>query len=186
MKVCAILGSPREKGVTSTIANVFMSEAGKMGADTATYFLNSMDFQGCQGCMVCKTKKEFCILKDDLTPALEDIHSADIVVFATPVYYWDVTGQFKSFFDRTWSFVKPDYKTNPNPVRLAKGKKALFVTSQGDIEEKHQDVIKKYSGFLSMYGFETQALRAFDMSETKTNELDAYLTKAKNIAGNML
>ena len=186
MRVIAILGSPRKEGVTSTIGKAFMAEAQKTGADTDTYFLNNMEFKGCQACQVCKTKKESCSLKDDLTPVLEDLQNSDIVVFATPVYYWDVTGQFKSFFDRTWSLVKPDYKTNPNPVRLAKGKQALLITSQEDVEEKHRDVSQKYAGFLSMYGFDTQTLRAFGMGDGYENELEPYLAEVKKIAGNML
>ena len=186
MKVSAILGSPRKEGVTSTIAKTFMAQAKEMGAETNIYFLNYMDFQGCQGCQVCKTKKESCILKDDLTPVLEDLQASDIIVFATPVYFWDVTGQFKSFFDRTWSLVKPDYKTNPSPVRIPKGKKALLITSQGDVEEKHQEVSKKYAGFLSMYGFDTQTIRAFGMAEVHKDNMDFCLTQAKKIADDML
>ena len=187
MKVTAILGSPRKNSVTTRIAKTFMDQAKETGAETALYFLNDMDFKGCQGCNVCKTKKEFCVLKDDLTPVLEDLKISDIVVFSTPVYYWDVSGQFKCFFDRTWSLVKADYKTNPDPVRLDKGKKALLITSQGDVEEKHQDVSQKYAGFLSMYGFETQTLRAFGMGmDEQVDNIDTYITEVKAIAGSML
>ena len=189
MKVTAILGSPIKNGVTSRIAKTFMDYAKETGAETILYFLNDMDFKGCQGCHTCKTKKKFCILKDDLTPALEDLQASDILVLATPVYYWDVTGQFKCFFDRTWSLVKPDYKTNPDPARLGKGKKALLITSQGDVEEKHKDVSLKYTGFLSMYGFKTQTLRAFGMGKMgneHVDNIDAYIAKVKEIADSML
>ena len=186
MKITAILGSPRKNGVTSRIAKTFIDYAKETGAETILYFLNDMDFKGCQGCNVCKTGKESCTLKDDLTPALEDIQTSDILIFATPVYYWDVTGQFKSFFDRTWSLVKPDYKTNPDPVRIDKGKKALLITSQGDVEDKHLDVSKKYAGFLSMYGFKIQTLRAFGMGNEHVDNIDDYIAKVKEIAGSML
>ena len=100
MKVTAILGSPRNNGVSSTLAHAFIKTAKKAGAATTVYPLNDMTFQGCQGCNICKTKKEYCILKDELTPVLVELMVSDIVVFATPVYYWDVSGQFKCFFDR--------------------------------------------------------------------------------------
>ena len=57
MKVTAILGSPRKNSVTTRIAKTFMDQAKETGAETALYFLNDMDFKGCQGCNVCKTKK---------------------------------------------------------------------------------------------------------------------------------
>ncbi len=186
MKVTAILGSPNKNGVTSSLAKEFVEEAKKTGSDTTVYMLNDMNYQGCQGCHICKSKKDYCILKDDLTRVFEDLHSSDVVVFATPVYFWDVTGQFKNFFDRSWSLVKPDYKTNPDPVRLKKGKKALFITSQGDVEEKHKEVSKRYTGFLTMYGFETQAIRAFSMGNENGDNLDSYLAQVKEIAGNIL
>ncbi len=184
MKVTAILGSPNPKGTTATMAGAFLSKARELGAETTTYPLNQMKFQGCQGCYVCKSKQEFCVLKDDLTPALEAMQKSDIMVFATPIYYWDVTGQFKCFVDRTWSLVKPDYMTNPDPVRIEKGKKAIFITSQQAVEEKHKDVSEKYMGFLKMYGFQTESLRAFGI--TSDSKLDGYIDKAKELASRML
>jgi multimeric flavodoxin WrbA len=186
MKVSAILGSPRKAGVTSSLATAFMDQMKENGADTETFFLNNMKFTGCQGCQECKHKAQTCVLKDDLTPALSSLQQSDVLVFATPVYYWDVTGQFKLFFDRTWSLVNPDYKTNPVPVRIEKGKKALLITSQGDIEEKHRDVSQKYAGFLTMYGYDTKTLRAFGMGEQGENDLQPFLGKVKEIAAQFM
>ena len=186
MKVTAILGSPRKKGTTTAIATAFMEQAAFHGADTTFHVLNSMNFQGCQGCQACKEKREDCVLEDDLTVVLNDMKTSDITVFATPVYYWDVSGQFKLFIDRTWSLVKPDYLTNPDPARLAKGKKALLITSQADIEEKHKDVMQKYSGFLTMYGYDVATIRAFGMGGEASNPVEPYIAKAKQIADRMM
>lgn len=185
MRVSAILGSPRKKGVTSTLAKAFLNEMEQKGADTESFFLNTMAFKGCQGCQGCKTRAESCVITDDLTPALSSLQQSDILVFATPVYYWDVTGQFKLFFDRTWSLVKPDYQTNPSPVRIEKGKKALLISSQGDVEEKHADVSEKYAGFLTMYGYETHTLRASGMDGENENDLTTLLADVKECAAKM-
>ncbi len=189
MIVTAILGSPRKKGATSTIAQSFVEEAESRGAEVKNYFLHGMDYKGCQGCHACKSKTEDCVMKDDLTATLEDIKTSDIVVFASPVHYWDVSGQFKSFFDRTWSFVKPDYKTNPEPSRVQKGKKAVLVLSQADMEDVHKDVYEKYSFFLSMYGFEVYLIRAVEMQNDAsriTEAIKPYTTKAREIAAQMI
>jgi multimeric flavodoxin WrbA len=186
MKVTAILGSPNKKGTTSTIAGTFLAEAEKRGAKTNTYFLNEMNFKGCQGCHACKSVQDHCVLKDDLIDALEDMKTSDMMVFATPVYYGDVTGQFKCFIDRTWSLVKPDYETNPEPSYIPKGKRALFITSQQAGEELHKDVVNKYLGFLTMYGFKTDSIRACGIGAQNPNAVDEYIVEAKKIANRIL
>ena len=114
------------------------------------------------------------------------LQQRSFMVFASPVYFWDVTGQFKSFFDRTWSLVKPDYMTNPHPVRMDKGKKAVWISSQGDVEEKHKDVAEKYTGFLKMFGCETHAIRAFGMGNTPGDDLDVWLRRAEELARDLI
>jgi multimeric flavodoxin WrbA len=185
MRASAILGSPRKRGVTTTLATEFMQQLEKKGADTQVFHLNEMRFKGCQGCQKCKTRSGSCILEDDLTPALKSLQEADILVFATPVYYWDVSGQFKLFVDRTWSLVKMDYETNPHPTYIEKGKRALLITSQGAVEDKHKDVAQKYAGFLAMYGYAVQTLRACNMVDTGGNSLEAHMEKIRTIAAEM-
>ncbi|MBU0969682.1 MAG: flavodoxin family protein [Proteobacteria bacterium] len=182
MKITAILGSPRKKGVTSEIAKGFLTRAQTNGADITSYFLNTMNFKGCQGCHLCKTGQESCVLTDDLTPALADLVSSDIMVFASPIYFWEVTGQFKSFFDRTWSLVKPDYTTNPHPVRMDMGKKAVWISSQGDTQEKYKEVVDKYVGFLAMFGAETHTIRAFGMGNELGQDIGPFMAQAEKIA----
>ena len=182
MKITAILGSPRKNGVTSEISKGFLNRAEKNGATTTTYYLNSMEFKGCQGCHLCKSQQESCVLQDDLTPALEGLVSSDIMVFASPIYFWEVTGQFKSFFDRTWSLVKPDYMTNPHPVRMDKGKKALWISSQGDTADKYKEVVSKYAGFLTMFGAEVHTIRAYDMGNDLGQDITPFFTQAEALA----
>ncbi len=182
MKITAIMGSPRKNGTTSRIAKGFLDQAEAKGAQITSFYLNNMDFKGCQGCHLCKTKSESCVLKDDLTPALESMVASDILVFATPIYFWDVTGQFKCFFDRTWSLVKPDYTTNPQPARMDPGKKALWISSQGEAEEKYKEVIDKYTGFLTMFGCETYTIRAFGMDDGPDQEIETFLGQARDMA----
>ena len=182
MKVMAILGSPRKKGASSRISGKFISTAKEKGAETDTYFLNSMSYKGCLGCDACKNKSEKCIQKDDLTGLFEALMKADIALFATPVYYADVTGQFKCFFDRTWSLVKPDYMTSSNPTRVPPGKKAVFVLTQGDSEDKHRDVVERYQTFLTWYGFDVHVIRAVDCGMAPDTDVERYLDQAEKMA----
>lgn len=186
MKITAIMGSPRKNGVTSRITRGFLEHAEARGADIQAYYLNQMEFTGCQGCHSCKGGLDACVLRDDLTPALEDLVESDILVLASPIYFWDVTGQFKCFFDRTWSLVKPDYTTNSQPVRMAPGKKAVWISSQGDKEEKFREVIDKYIGFMAMFGCETRSIRAFDMGDGPDQEIGPFLRQAKDMAEQLI
>ncbi|MFH1138010.1 MAG: flavodoxin family protein [Pseudomonadota bacterium] len=186
MKVMAVLGSPRKKGYTSQIAEAFMESAQQAGAETKIFHLNRMNYRGCQGCNACKTKSETCVQEDDLTEVLHWMHEADVAVFAVPVYYWDVTGQFKCFFDRTWSLVKPDYTTNPRPSRLAPGKKAVLITAQGDVTDKHRDVVERYSTFLAMYGYKVQAIRAVECGLDAQADIGAHADEARELAAKLV
>lgn len=162
MRIVALLGSPRTKGNSTTLANHFCDAAGALGAEVKTYMLNKLQYRGCQGCMVCKTKLDRCVLKDDLTEVLDAVRDADILLLASPIYYGDVSSQLKAFIDRTFSYLMPDYTTNPSPCRLSPGKKLLFVLTQGDPDESgFADVFPRYDYFFKWYGFsESHLIRA--------------------------
>ena len=130
MKIVAVLGSPRPQGNSSTLARAFLKAAGERGAEITEYLLNQLDFQGCQGCGACKTKSETCILEDDLAPVLNAVTEADLLVLASPVYFGDLSGQMKCFFDRTYSFINPDFS-----CRVPPGKKAVMVLVQANPAE---------------------------------------------------
>lgn len=175
MKVINILGSPRRKGTSARIAQSFAEAAESHGAEVESYYLNGMQFKGCQGCEKCHTGRESCALKDDLTPVLEGLHEADVAVFSSPVYYGDTSGQFKMFLDRTWSLVKPEWLEDlSNASRLPKGKTALFILSQGAESQRHEDVVKRYSEFLTLYGYDLKVIWATGLV---TGAVDADVSK---------
>lgn len=184
MNIVSVLGSPRKNGNSSSIAKAFTDEAASLGAEVTTYYLNGMECRGCQGCHACKTTREDCILRDDLTELLEAIHEADIVVLASPVYYFDLSGQFKLFLDRTYSYLKPDFFTRPDPCRLPAGKQGLFILSQGAGEEEYQELPAKYGQVLDFYGFrEKETIRAVDLHEKSGREAKTpYMEQAEALA----
>ncbi len=186
MKVIAVLGSPRKNGVSSRIVESFMEVVQDRGCETKTYALNEMNFQGCKGCHACKGKSEICVLNDELTEVLSDMKTADITLLATPVHFGDVSGQFKCFFDRTWSLVKPDFLTNPDPCRLIPGKKVVLIVSQGDISEKHQEVVKKYKNFLDLYGYIVNVIRATDCGIRVDADINEQIVQAREMAVRMI
>jgi multimeric flavodoxin WrbA len=185
MSVVAVLGSPRRNGNSAALAGIILKEAGKSGLETRSFFLNDLTYRGCYACYACKQNAESCILDDSLTPVLEAVAGADVVVFASPVYFGDVTGQFKLFFDRTFSYFTPDYRTASNPSRLAPGKKLIFVQSQGQPDPTFfDDVFPRYDRFFKRIGFsETHLVRAYGVAATDdAGKRPEFVNEAKFIA----
>ena len=150
MKIVAVLGSPRPQGNSAGLARQFLAAARELGAEVQEYPVNRLNFQGCQGCRTCKTTSEACILEDDLTPLLAAIQAADLLVLASPVYYGDLIGQLKCFFDRTYSFFNPDFSS-----RVPAGKQAVIVLAQANPDpEQFADIFPRYKRWLKLYGFQ--------------------------------
>ncbi len=162
MKIICLLGSPRPKGNSTTVAKHFCETAENLGSQVQFFALNKLNFRGCQGCMTCKTKLDKCVLKDDLTQVLDAIHEADALVMATPTYFGEISSQLKTFMDRTFSYLASDYLTNPNPSRLLPGKKLVFIQTQGQPEETmFADIFPRYEGIFKWYGFgDTHLIRS--------------------------
>lgn len=184
MKIVSLLGSPRTKGGSSTIANHILKIAGELGAETRSFELNRLTYRGCQACYACKTKLDRCALKDDLSEVLTTVSEADAVVMASPVYYGDVTSQLKGFIDRTYSYLVPDYITNPQPSRLTP-KKLVVVLTQGQPDETaFSDIFPRYEVFMKWMGFGEPALiRACGIGPYRAEEVpEKYLRLAEEAA----
>ena len=116
--------------------------------------------------MACKTKLDKCILDDGLSEVLEAVRTSDVLVMASPVYFGEVSSQMKAFIDRTFSFLVPDYMTNPKKSRLEPGKTLVFVLAQGNPDEKaFANIFPKYEFFFKLGGFEGHLIHACGMRE---------------------
>ncbi|MGQ9689268.1 MAG: flavodoxin family protein [Desulfobaccales bacterium] len=157
MKIVAVLGSPRPNGNSALLAKAFLEVARERGADIEVYRLNQMNIKGCQGCGKCKTDSEVCVVEDDLAPVYDAVRQADLLVLASPVYFGDLSGQLKCFWDRTYAFANPDFSS-----RLAPGKKTVMLLAQGaPAEEMFNDIHPRYERWLKMFGFvENHLVRA--------------------------
>lgn len=191
-KVVSILGSPRRNGTSSRIAASFTEEAQRLGADIESFNLNSMDYRGCQGCEMCHTKLDHCVLKDEGTRVLDSMRTADVLVLSSPVYWGDMTGQFKLLMDRMWSHFDVDHsKDDPFASRIPQGKTVVLVLSQENNDSAHKDVVERYNEMFSMFGFDVKVIRVTNLSmaekqhdvslaQTEASELAKKIFKASN------
>ncbi len=149
MKAIGIVGSPRKSGNVDRLVQAVLDGAEEAGYQIMKYNLNEMSYSGCQACNYCKNH-ENCKLDDDLSELLEDLTAADAVVFGSPIYFYLFTGQFKLMEDRMYSFIDPGFNS-----RLAPGKKAVIVTSQGNPDlAAFEKAASDFGGILELLGFE--------------------------------
>lgn len=101
-----------------------------------------------------------CRRRSDRSP--EAVRETDILVLASPVYYWDVSSQMKAFVDRTFSFLVPDFLTNPIKSRLKPGKKLVLILAQNNPDkDSFTNIFPKFDYFFRAYGFtDTRLIRA--------------------------
>lgn len=114
-KIVILNGSPRKAGNTSALTAAFTEGAQAAGNSVTEFFLGEMNINGCKGCFGGgKNPDHPCVQKDDMDKIYPAYKAADIVVLATPLYYWTISGQLKTAFDRLFAVAEcdPDYR-NP-------------------------------------------------------------------------
>jgi NAD(P)H-dependent FMN reductase len=108
-RILFLCGSPRRNGNTNTVVKWARQGAAKAGAAVEVVDAASMKFKsnGCTCCMGCQRSKEYkCVIADDAQPVLASMPRYDVLVFATPVYFFGPTAQIKLVLDRMYSLFK--------------------------------------------------------------------------------
>lgn len=98
--VLIISSSPRKGGNSDLLCDRFAQGALESGNNVEKVFLSSKNIGYCRGCGVCNSTHK-CVQKDDMTEILDKMIKADVIVLATPVYFYSMDGQLKTFIDRT-------------------------------------------------------------------------------------
>ncbi len=106
MKTIGILGSTREGGNTEILLDVALEEAQQNGDFTSKVILRNKVIAPCDGCMGCSPTGE-CVIQDDMQEVYQGIREADAIIWASPVYYWSMTGLAKIALDRTFALNFP-------------------------------------------------------------------------------
>lgn len=148
-KICILNGSPRSNGNTKELIKSFTRGAEAAGHEVTCFDLQKMDIHGCLGC--CKGGKEKdspCVQKDDMSRIYPVYEKSDIVVLASPMYYWGISGQLKCAFDRLFAVAEltPNYE-NPKKDCI------LLMASEGNTESNFAPVRAFYEGLTSHLGW---------------------------------
>lgn len=100
-KVLILAGSPRKNGNSAMLCQEFANGASEAGNDVELIYLRDKQIGYCVACYYCKTHGGECIIKDDMAEILAKMDTADVIVMASPVYFYAVDAQMKALIDRT-------------------------------------------------------------------------------------
>ena len=100
-KVLVISSSPRKNGNSDLLCNQFAAGAIEGGNHTEKISLREKKINYCTGCGACVNGSKGCLLKDDTAEILNKMVEADVIVMATPVYFYTMSAQMKTLIDRT-------------------------------------------------------------------------------------
>lgn len=99
VRLLGIVGSPRKNGNTEILIKEALKTSEQEGADTEMIRLTDFDLKPCDGCRVCFETKD-CVIKDDVEVIFQKMEKADCIIVGSPVYFYNVTAQTKTFIDR--------------------------------------------------------------------------------------
>ncbi|MCD8309263.1 MAG: flavodoxin family protein [Clostridia bacterium] len=146
-KVVIISSSPRKGGNSEILAQKFAEGAIAAANQVHIFYVRDIDLKFCTGCLYCQQHGK-CILNDGMNGLYDTIQNADVIVLATPVYYYSVSGQLKTFLDRL----------NPLYARTNAFKDFYLITTAAEDEEHTLDgTITAVQGFIDC--FEGTSLR---------------------------
>jgi multimeric flavodoxin WrbA len=98
-KVFIVSSTMRKGGNSEILADQFAKGAIDGGNEVKRINLRDINLKFCTGCLYCQSHDK-CVLNDDINGLLKEVQMSDVLVFATPIYYYEMSGQLKTFLDR--------------------------------------------------------------------------------------
>lgn len=159
-KVLVITTSLRKNSNSTALADSFSRGAKENGNAVEAISLIDKDIAFCKGCLVCQQIQN-CVIKDDANEIVEKMKTADVIAFATPIYYYEMSGQMKTLLDRANPLFPSDYKFRD----------IYFLASAAETEEDAMD--KAVSGLVGWIDcFEKASLKGVVKAIGVTDEGD--------------
>lgn len=143
MKIIGFNGSPRKNGNTASLINVILDEARRSGADTEIWHTSDLDISPCRSCYACRKGTAGCIIQDDMQKLYKSIASCDALVFGSPIYMGQMSGQAKTFLDRLFAEFHPRFA--PQFKEENAGKKIALIFTQGNPDRSLFEIYYDYT-----------------------------------------
>jgi len=145
MKITTLLGSAKKKGNTAIVLGWVEEELKAQGHNVERIYLHNKSIKGCLGCAKCRENpdKIACVQKDDAVGILEQMINSEVILYASPVYFWGFSAQIKILIDRSYSLVA-NYQ-QPNHTSLLQGKRlGLLATGAGTYENNAEGLFTAF------------------------------------------
>lgn len=156
MEITILNGSPRLGGNTEIMVDAFAKGAQESGHHVTKINLAGRRVTGCLGCEYCFSHQGACVQKDDMAEILTVLDQADLVVFASPIYWFDITGQLKCVIDRMYA---------RGGVGFHFHKTALLLDSASD--GVYQAAVAQYKAMCAYLKWEDQGILTISGMEEK-------------------
>ena len=140
-RILVLSTSPRIGGNSETLADVFIKGAEEAGHETKKICLYDKKIEFCKGCLGCQTTGK-CILRDDAERIIAQMKAMDVLVFATPIYFYEMSGQKKTLLDRTNPLFPAEYEFRDI---------YLLATSADEEESSMEAAVKGLEGWISCF-----------------------------------
>jgi multimeric flavodoxin WrbA len=125
--ILILKGSPRKNGNSATLADQVFAGAKKAGAEVESIYLSGLEINPCDACDACQGGNDGCIVQDDMQTLYPKLENADVIIIASPIYYFTITAQIKAFIDR-WYALETDHGS------VLKGKELAIALVYGDTD----------------------------------------------------
>ena len=137
--ILVLTGSPRSNGNSEKLADAFIQGANSQGHQVTKYRTSGKNFKGCQYCYQCWSKGTACAIPDDFDELAPLLEKADVIVFASPLYWYSFSGQLKMAMDKLHAY------TVPQCLKPLKVKETVLLTCGA---EDHPDM---FNGIIGSY-----------------------------------
>jgi len=149
VKVLTLLGSPRKKGNSTTLANQISKGAESNGAFVDSIYLNGLKIKPCQGCYGCqKPDAKGCVVDDDMQTIYPKLRETERWIIASPVYWFSMSAQTKLFMDRCFAMWNDARNEN-----WLKDKKIAIAMSYGDSDAFNSGCVNALRSFQDAYAY---------------------------------
>lgn len=161
-KVLIVSTSLRKNSNSERLAEEFAKGAVSEGHQVEVITLGEKQIGFCKGCLACQSNGK-CVIKDDALEIAEKMKASDIVVFASPIYYYEMSGQMKALLDRMNPLYGSDYKFTD----------IYFLASAADQEEKASErAVSGLQGWIDCFERARLMGTVFAGGVTEAGEID--------------
>ncbi len=185
-------GSPRKKGVTTSLLNIIADEARSAGAEVEWVDVNDLSIRPCIGCLKCRPDKKCILPRDDAQRVGELIERCSGLVVGTPTYWGNMTGPLKLLFDRNVPILEYYVlyeKRFPRPKH--RGKKAAIVTSSltpfpfNQLPSQSRGALRAVKTVLNAAGFDIRKQINVPLTPNPAHIGNRWLSKARKLGRSM-